>query len=44
MFEAADIAIAMGNAKPEIQKKADYVTKDIRKHGLYHAFKYFDLI
>lgn len=44
MFEAADIAVAMGNAKPEIQKKADYVTKDIRKHGLYHAFKYFDLI
>lgn len=44
MFETADISIAMGNSKPEIQKKADYVTNGIREHGLYQAFKRLKLI
>ncbi|WP_323091233.1 HAD-IIB family hydrolase [Allobaculum sp. JKK-2023] len=44
MFEAAEIAVAMGNADPAIQARADYVTKSIHEDGLYHAFERLGLL
>lgn len=44
MFEAADMAIAMGNATPNARKTADYVTAPIDKDGLYQAFAYAGLL
>ena len=44
MLLKANIAIAMGNAKPEIKEIADYITDDVDKDGLLKAFKHFGLI
>ncbi len=44
MFETAEIAVAMGNADPAIQDKADYVTEPIHEDGLYHAFERLGLL
>jgi len=44
MFQHADIAIAMGNAKEELKKHAHYITSDSNKDGIYEAceaFEYF---
>ena len=29
--------VAMGNASPELKAKADYITSDVDKDGIYHA-------
>ncbi|MEY8309569.1 HAD-IIB family hydrolase [Erysipelotrichaceae bacterium 51-3] len=44
MFETAQIAVAMGNADPAIQARADYVTEPIHEDGLYHAFERLGLL
>ncbi len=44
MFEKAHLSIAMGNAHPDVQKKADRITKGLNEDGIYHAFKELDLI
>lgn len=44
MLAYANIGIAMGNAREELKKVADYVTTDINDNGIYHAFVKFGLI
>ena len=44
MIEAAGVGIAMGNSSDKLKKKADYVTDDLCKDGLYKAFEHFGLI
>lgn len=39
MFENTDISIAMGNAKPEIQKLAQYVTLPLDDNGIVYAIR-----
>ncbi|MEG0404056.1 MAG: HAD family hydrolase [Anaerorhabdus sp.] len=42
MIETAALGIAMGNAKDELKKVADYVTGNIEHDGLYNACQHFD--
>ena len=44
MINHVHFGIAMGNACDELKTHADYVTKDIDKDGLAHAFRYLSLI
>lgn len=44
MIEECGVGIAMGNAAEELKKRADYVTDDIREHGLVNAMDHFDII
>ncbi|MFS1663416.1 bifunctional Cof-type HAD-IIB family hydrolase/peptidylprolyl isomerase [Streptococcus sp. zg-JUN1979] len=44
VFDYAGIAIAMGNAVPELKEKADYVTKTVAEDGIYHALVDLGLI
>lgn len=44
MFDVADISVAMGNAKKEIQEKTDFVTTDISDNGLQYAFEKLGII
>lgn len=44
MFEACAYGVAMGSGGEEIKAAADYVTTDVDKDGLYHAFVHLDLI
>lgn len=44
MFDAADLAIAMGNATEETKQHADYVTASVLDDGLYQAFEYAGLL
>lgn len=44
MLEKCAVGIAMGNGGPEIKAAADYVTDDVEKDGLYHAFEHFGLM
>ncbi len=44
MFQAVDVAVAMGNAKEGLKALADYVTTDILEDGIYHAFQHFGLL
>lgn len=44
MLQYAGCGIAMGNAKPEVRSRADYVTQDYREDGIYHACRHFGLI
>lgn len=41
LLEAAGLAVAMGNAFPEVKKVADYITLDIDHNGLAAAIKRF---
>ncbi len=41
LIEAAGIGIAMGNAIPELKKKADFVTKTNNEAGISYALEYF---
>lgn len=36
--------IAMGNGTDEVKKAAEFVTKDIKEDGIYHALEYYGLI
>lgn len=44
MLSKTAVAVAMGNAKPETKAIADYITDDVRRDGLWKAFKYLGLI
>lgn len=44
MFDAADLAIAMGNATEETKQHADYITASVLDDGLYQAFEYAGLL
>jgi len=44
MLNFAGIAIAMGNARPEVKTEADYVTDDIDEDGWANAMRHFELI
>jgi Cof subfamily protein (haloacid dehalogenase superfamily) len=41
LLEAAGLAVAMGNAFPEVKEVADYVTLDVDHHGLAAAIEKF---
>lgn len=43
MLDAADLAIAMGNATEETKQHADYITASVLDDGLYQAFEYAGL-
>lgn len=44
MIEYVHIGIAMGNANDRLKEKADFVTDDVTKDGIYHAFVKLGLI
>lgn len=44
MFERAGVAIAMGNARPAVKEKADWVTADLEEDGILKAFAWLDLL
>ncbi len=44
MFSPEWTSIAMGNAVDELKAKADYVTTDVDKDGIYNALKHFNWI
>ncbi len=44
MLEFANIGVAMGNASPELKKKADMVTTKITEDGIYNGMKELGLI
>ena len=44
MFDFCETGIAMGNAKEDLKKIADYVTDSVSDDGLFKAFKAFGLI
>lgn len=44
LFDPSFINIAMGNAKPQLKEKADYVTDDCDKGGILKACKHFGWI
>jgi Cof subfamily protein (haloacid dehalogenase superfamily) len=43
MFERSGLSIAMGNASPEVQRAADFVTESNRDDGFAHAIERFIL-
>ena len=44
IIEAANVGIAMGNGRPELKEKADYVTDPIDADGVWNALVHFGLI
>lgn len=44
MIQHCHVGVAMGNGVQELKDIADYVTFDVDDHGLFHAFKKFNLI
>lgn len=44
MLQFAGIGVAMGNAREEVRKEADYVTCGVDEEGVVHALRYFKLI
>lgn len=44
MLQEAGVGIAMGNAHPDVQQYADFVTKSYDQDGIEYAMKYFGLI
>ena len=44
MLQAAGIGVAMGNATPDAQAAADYVTDDCDDDGVANALRHFELI
>ncbi len=41
LFQETNIKVAMGNSHPELLKYANYITKDIKEHGVYHFLNDF---
>ena len=41
MFRKPFFSIAMGNARPILKKRADYITKDVDKGGILYACRHF---
>lgn len=44
MFEVVETAVAMGNADPELQARADHVTTDVLDDGVWNAFVALGLV
>ena len=44
ILAAVEMAVAMGNAMPEVKAVADYVTDDVEHDGTVTAMKHFGLI
>lgn len=44
MFKYCAIGVAMGSGGHEAKAAADYVTSGVTEHGIYQAFKHFNLI
>lgn len=44
MLHRAKVGVAMGNAKPIVQKEADYVTTSVDEDGIVFALKHFKII
>ncbi|MFA5236033.1 MAG: Cof-type HAD-IIB family hydrolase [Bacilli bacterium] len=44
MMNFAGISVAMGNAKPEVKREADFITADIDDDGWAKAMRHFGLI
>ncbi len=44
MLEYAGIGVAMGNAREEVQAKADFVTESVDDDGIAYALRHFGLI
>lgn len=44
MLKYAGVGIAMGNGSDIAKKTADYITKDIKDDGIFHALTHFGLI
>lgn len=43
MFGAGWLSIAMGNARAALKEKADYITTDVDKDGLWNCLQAFRL-
>lgn len=44
MLRHVKFGVAMGNAAPEVQASADYVTTSVDEDGITHALKHFEVI
>lgn len=44
MLRHAGIGVAMGNASPEVQAAANYITTSVDEDGITHALKHFGVI
>jgi cytochrome c-type biogenesis protein CcsB len=44
LFEYAGIAIAMGHSHPELQKRADYITKKVEEDGIFDALEKLGMV
>lgn len=44
MLQSAGIGIAMGNGTKEAKEAADYITTDMKEHGIWNACHHFGLI
>lgn len=44
MLEHVGVAVAMGNAAPEVKRAANYVTTSVDDHGIARALRHFGLI
>lgn len=44
MLRHAGIGVAMGNANPEVQASADYITTSVDDDGILNALKHFQLL
>lgn len=44
MLEYAGVGVAMGNAKEDVQAKADFVTKSVDEDGIVYALRHYGLI
>lgn len=44
MLEYAGVGVAMGNAKEDVQAKADFITKSVDDDGVAYALRHYGLI
>lgn len=44
MLEYVSIGVAMGNAREETKKVADYITDDVDNDGILKALEHFKLL
>jgi hydroxymethylpyrimidine pyrophosphatase-like HAD family hydrolase len=44
MFQVCGVAVAMGNAHPELKALADFVTTDVLDDGIANAFRRLGII
>ena len=44
MLQYAGIGVAMGNARPEVQQVANFVTRSVDDDGILFALKHFGIL